>query len=221
MDKEFEGLKMRLIKYLRKNKVSTTEVADCLGKAGVIEGILPLTPQVYKAGEIKYAYAIQESNWTIHEALIEPCEDKIFFMDAIDVNGRAIIGELVTKFAVLYQEAIAVVTNGKMRDAHAIIKEKFPVWCCGVSPVGCFNRPVDISAFQQIVEERRAIYEGAIAVCDDSGVVLIPKEMITEEFYEKVVAIEQQEDIWFDCIDRLKWNTYDTVCLKKYLEKDK
>ena len=30
--------------------------------------------------------------------------------------------------------------------------------------------------------------------------------------------IEQQEDIWFDCLDRLKWDTFDIVCLKKYLE---
>ncbi len=220
MNKEFEELKTRLIKYMRKNKVSTTETADCMGKAGVLDGILPLVPQMYKVGEVKYTYAIQESNWSIHEALTQPCEDKIFFMDAIDVNGRAIVGELVTKFATLYQEAAAIVTNGKMRDVHSLIKEKYPVWCSGVSPVGCFNRPVDISAFKQIIEAHKAIYEGAIAVCDDSGVVLIPKDMITEEFYEKVVAMEQQEDIWFDCIDRLKWNTFDTVCLKKYKKND-
>ena len=40
---------------------------------------------------------------------------------------------------------------------------------------------------------------------------------ITEEFYKKLEQIEYQEDIWFDCIDRRKWNTFDTVCLKKYL----
>ncbi len=210
-------LKEKMIRYLRKNKVSTTEVADCLGKSGVLDNIFPLIPQNYIAGEIRYSYAIEESNWTIHEALIEPCEDKVFFMDAIDVNNRALVGELVTKFAVLYQGAVAVVTNGKMRDANALIKEKFPVWCTGVSPVGCFNRKVDVEKYSEVIANHRNIYEGAIAVCDDSGVVLIPKDKITEEFYKKLEQIEYQEDIWFDCIDRRKWNTFDTVCLKKYL----
>ena len=53
-------------------------------------------------------------------------------------------------------------------------------------------------------------------VCDDSGVVIIPKEQITEDMLQKLIAIEEQEDIWFDCIDRRKWDTFDTVCLKKY-----
>ena len=38
------------------------------------------------------------------------------------------------------------------------------------------------------------------------------------EFYKKLEWIEEQEDIWFDCIDRKKWNTFETVCLKKYEE---
>ena len=53
-------------------------------------------------------------------------------------------------------------------------------------------------------------------VCDDSGVVIIEKDNLTEKFYQKLEAIEEQEDIWFDCIDRRKWDTFDTVCLKKY-----
>lgn len=60
------------------------------------------------------------------------------------------------------------------------------------------------------------MYDGSIAVCDDTGVVIIPKELHTEEFLEKLDFIENQEDIWFECLDHKKWNTYDIVCLKKY-----
>jgi len=42
---------------------------------------------------------------------------------------------------------------------------------------------------------------------------------MNEKFLQKLDWIEEQEDIWFDCIDRLKWDTFDTVCLKKYREK--
>ena len=48
--------------------------------------------------------------------------------------------------------------------------------------------------------------------------VVIPKTQITEEFYDKLVAIELQEDIWYDCIDRKKWSTFKTICLKDYLK---
>lgn len=213
------NIKEKIIDYIKKNRVSTTEIADCLGKSGVLEDVYPITNQCHRVGEIRYTYAIQESNWSIHETLIESCEGKVVFIDAIDVNNRALIGELVTKYAILYQGAVAIVANGKMRDAQALIKEKYPVWCTGVSPVGCFNKPIDTETYNHIIEEHRAFYEGAILVCDDSGVVLIPKEQLDERFYEKLEAIEEQEDIWFECIDRFKMNTFDTVCLKKYLDK--
>ena len=85
-----------------------------------------------------------------------------------------------------------------------------------MSPVGCFNKQVEKSEFTAEFERREKLYRGALAVCDDSGVVIIPKECITEEFYGKLVAIEEQEDIWYDCIDRRKWSTYRTICLKEY-----
>ena len=138
-------------------------------------------------------------------------------MDAIDTNGRAIVGELVSKYVLLYQGASAIVTNGKMRDAHRLIKEKYPIWCSGVSPVGTFNLETDTSKFSVIINENREKYAGAILVGDDSGVVLIPKEKINSDFLEKIIKIEEQEDIWFECLDRKKWNTYDIVCKKKYL----
>lgn len=215
-----ESVKTDIINYIRRNRVSTTEVADCLGKKGVIEGVYPLTTQQHKVGEIFYTYAVKESNWHIHRDLTNDVEGKVVFMDAIDVNGRALVGELVAKYTILYREAIAIVSNGKMRDAHALKKEKFPVWCKGVSPVGCFNNEVQENDFYEIIETHRRELEGAVAVCDDSGVVVIAKDLLTEDFLQKLIEIEKQEDIWFDCIDRLKWNTFETVCEKKYKERD-
>ncbi len=79
---------------------------------------------------------------------------------------------------------------------------------------------MDKSGFHEIIEERKGFFQGAIAVCDDSGVVIIPKDFVTEDFYGKLLQIELQEDIWYDCIDRKKWSTYRTVCLKDYLQSD-
>lgn len=211
-------VKKEIIDYIKKNRVSTTEIADCLGKSGCLENIYPLNAGQFCVGEVFYTYAVNESNWTIHEDLKGDLENKIVFMDAIDTNGRAMVGELVSKYALLYQRAIAIVTNGKMRDAHKLIKEKYPIWCSGVTPVGTFNRETDTSGFASIISKNRELYENSVLVCDDSGVVIIPGDKITEEFLEKIEKIEEQEDIWFECLDRRKWNTYDIVCKKKYLE---
>lgn len=213
------SIQEEIISYIRKNRVSTTEVADCLGKAGVMEGILPLNRQHFAVGEIYYLYAVQSSNWTVHEDLDrEPVSGKVVLIDAVDVAGRAVIGDIVSKYILLYLQNQAIVCTGKMRDAHILLKENYPIWCGGISPVGCFNTPVDRAAFAPAVEERRRRFQGAVAVCDDSGVVVIPKRELTEEFLKKLIAIEEQEDIWYDCIDRKKWSTFKTICLKDYLK---
>jgi regulator of RNase E activity RraA len=210
-------IREKIVQFLRRNRVSTTEVADCLGKTGAIEGIMPVNPGMYAAGVIKYVYAHSESNWPVHEQIRDIPPDHVIIMDSFEVNGRALVGELVTKYLCLYKQSCALVAIGKIRDANDLIKNRYPVWCLGVTPVGCFNNQVqETPEIQSAARERSLFFEGAIAVCDDTGVVIIPKEHITEEFYNKLDYIEQQEDIWFDCIDRKKMNTFETVCLKKY-----
>ena len=105
-----------------------------------------------------------------------------------------------------------------MRDAAGLIKENWPIWCEGLTPVGCFNREPQ-NEFDPLVEkEHFKRYEGAIAVCDDCGVVIVPKDCINEEFLKKLHHMEEQEDIWFDRLDHYKENTFEIVCKKKYLD---
>ncbi len=213
-------IKEKIITYIKQNRVSTTEVADCLGKSGGVESVVPLNSGHFAVGEIQYLYAVQDSNWKIHEDLDrEPVNDKIIFIDAVDVHGRAVIGDIVSKYILLYMGNKAIVCTGKMRDAHILIKENYPIWCSGVSPIGCFNTPITSAEFADEIIKRKSFYQGAIAVCDDSGAVIIPKEHFTDDFYRKLEFIEEQEDIWYDCIDRKKWSTYKTICLKEYLNK--
>ena len=206
----------RIIEYIQTNRVSTTEVADCLGKTGVLPDIYPINRGQFRVGRVRWIYAYNESNWDVHEQVRDVQKGEIVYIEVFDCADRAIIGELVSKFILLYRRAEAIVTNARMRDAHKLIKERYPIWCTGFSPVGCFNKKNEAGFDQNIIKQRREDMDGAVLVCDDSGVVLIPNKSMTEEFYSKLEAIEEQEDIWFDCIDRLKWDTFDTVCLKKY-----
>lgn len=211
----------QIVNYLRRNRVSTTEVADCLGKSGAIDGVFAVNRGMYRAGKVRYIYGCMESNWTIHEQARYVQQGEIVIMGGIEVNNRALVGELVTKFITLYQGAEAVVMLGKARDVNDIIKQRYPVWCKGYSPIGCFNTKEKLSTTAELeIQQQCAKYDGSIAVCDDTGVVIIPKENVTKDFLRKLEFMEEQEDTWFECIDKRKWNTYDTVCLKKYKQDD-
>ncbi len=71
-------------------------------------------------------------------------------------------------------EATAIVALGNVRDASDLVKQN-----CGLDerrqPVGCFMIPPQKKDYEEIVSKYRKPFEGAIAVCDDTGVVLIPK----------------------------------------------
>ena len=206
-----------IISYITKNRVSSTEIADCLGKKGVIPNSHAVNSGHFKVGKIHWVYAYGETNWHVHQQIQQLDENDIVFVEAFNCKERAIFGDIVSKYILLYQQAHAIVTTANLRDAPRLIKENWPIWCGGFNPVGCFNRSLEHDLAPAIVKEHRTKYHGAIAVCDDTGVVVIPKEQHNQDFLDKLVFIEAQEDIWYECIDRKKWSTFDTICLKKYL----
>lgn len=211
------NIKEQIIDYIRKNRVSTTEVADCMGKSGAIDGVAAVNRGHFRVGEVKWVYAYGESNWPIHEQVADIEEGKVVFVQMFDCGKRAVFGELVSKYLLLYRQSIAIVADGYMRDAAALIKENYPIWCKGFNPVGCFNKKPQAELGKNLVETGRQKYEGSIAVCDDCGVVMIPNDWLNEEMLEALKKIELQEDIWFDRLDRYKENTFEIVCQKKYL----
>ena len=216
---DIDAIKSEALELIEANKISTTEVADVLGKTGQIEGVHALNHGMFKVGEVKFIYAINNSNYEVHKQLAESddIKDKILFVYNVNCD-RAVFGDLVSKYIMLYKRAKAIVINGKLRDAHTLIKEKYPIWLQDVSPIGCINRPNGPDLDEAKYKELKAYYDGSIMVCDDSGVVMIPKDKVDEKLLTKLEFIEFQEDIWFYCVDTLKMSTFDTVCKKKYLE---
>jgi len=211
-------LYLKIVNKIIRNKISTTEVADCLGKKGYLDKVKALNRGHFRCGKIFLAYGYNESNWEIHEQVRAIKRGDIVLIMMHDCKERAAFGGLVSKYILLYQGASAIVVDGYVRDVHVLLKENYPLWCKGTTPIGCFNRKNEKEIDTKILEEWKNKYEEGIAVCDDGGVVIIPREEITEKFFEKLDFIELQEDIWAYCINTKKWDTYDTVCLKKYLD---
>lgn len=211
------NIKERIIDYIKKNRVSTTEVADALGKTGAVERVMPINKGHFKVGVIKWVFACGESNWTVHEQIKDIEESHIVFVDVFDCSGRAVFGELVSKYLLLYRQSEGIVVRGNMRDAAALLRQNWPIWCEGFNPVGCFNKEPSTVPDADVLKQHSEEYDGAIAVCDDCGVVIIPKTKLNEDFLADLKRIENQEDIWFDRLDHFKENTFDIVCKKKYL----
>lgn len=210
-------IKEQIIEFLRLNQMSTEEVSDAMGKVGGLESIAPINFGHHIVGEIQYVYAHDDSNWSIHEQIRDIESGKILYVDAFNVGNYAIFGELVSLFIIEKKGASAIVLNGKARDLNGLMTRNYPVWCKGVTPIGCFNKLITPSS--EILENsknNKENLEGAIAVCDDSGVVVIPKSEINNSLLERMQNMKAQEKIWFDCVENKDWNTYDTVCLKKY-----
>jgi len=214
-----EKIKEEIISVIQKNRISSVEVADALGKQGVINGPKPLTPGKFIVGEVQYIFGYSESNWPIHEQGHHVKEGGILFVDTVGCNDKAAFGDLVAKYFILYKNMEGLVVNGLLRDVHTLKKESYPIWCTGVTPLGCFNRPVELTAeIKAHTDKQRELIEGSIMVCDDSGCTIIEKRLLNEDTKKKLEFVELQEDIWYYCIDTLKWSTYETVCLKNYLK---
>lgn len=208
----------KILDYLVRNRVSTTEVADALGKTGVLPNLIPVNRGHYRAGKLRWVYTYEESNWPLHEQIETIEEDCIIFVETFGCGDRAIFGELVSKYLLLYKQSRALIVKGKMRDAAGLMKENWPIWCEGFNPVGCFNKKPEKDFESELKKERYEKYDGALAVCDDCGVVVIPKERITEDFLHALHFVEDQEDIWFDRLDHYKESTFEIVCQKQYLK---
>jgi 4-hydroxy-4-methyl-2-oxoglutarate aldolase len=209
-------MKTEILDTLKRNRVSTTEVADCLNKTSNLRGVQALNRGHFRVGPVRWVYACEESNWPVHEQIRDVQAGEVVLVEPFDCGERAVFGDLVSKFLILYRQAAAIVVLGFVRDAPRLIKENWPVWCMGVTPVGCFNRKPTVDLEPSVVADRTRAYADAVAVCDDCGVVVIPGDKMNADFLEKLRRIEEQEDVWYECIDRRKWDTFDTVCLKRY-----
>ncbi|MDA8912013.1 RraA family protein [Pseudomonadales bacterium] len=207
-----------IIELIQKNRVSTTEIADALGKKGAIPGMAPLNPGHFVVGKIHYVCTWDESNWPLHEQIQIVPEDSIVYVDAYNCENKAIFGDIVAKVLLLYNGVRGVVVDGLLRDVNRLKKENYPLWCTGVSPIGCFNRDVvlrpEVEEYQML---QRAKYQDAILVADDSGCVVIESGEQNRTTLQRLEYIELQEDIWYFCIDTLKLSTYETICKKIYL----
>ena len=203
----------KILEFCISNRVSTTEVADAMGKSGVLPKVQPINFNKFCVGPVRTVFTSNNSNYAVHEQIRDVQKGEVVIIFVHNCIDRAIIGDLISKYILLYKGAAAIVVQGMVRDAACLRREGYAVWSEGVSPLGCFNIPVDPFP-EDIKNELKKKYEGGIAVCDDGGVTVIPQDLLNENMLNRLHRIEMQEDIWFFCLDTLKWDTKKIVCDK-------
>ena len=106
-------------------------------------------------GNVKWIYAYNESNWSIHEQAREVQPGDVVLIEAFNCKNQATIGELVSKFMLLYKEAVAVISNAPLRDANDLIKQNFLYGVTGFTPVGCSNKKIEKPLDEEIYKQHK------------------------------------------------------------------
>lgn len=205
-----------IIDLCARNRISTTEVADALGKSGVLPTPKPLIDGQYAVGRIRCAFTAYGSNYELHSHLENAQPGEVLLIFTHECESRAVLGSLVTKFLGLYRQVAGIVVLGLARDRASLLREDAKLWCEGYTPLGCVNEPGPLFPPDE-AQRLRDMYDGGVAVCDGGGVVAITADKVGPELLDRLHWIEAQEDLWFYCLDTLKWTTRDIVCHKRYL----
>jgi RraA family protein len=111
-------------------------------------------------------------NLMVHKALDMASKGDVVVVDAGGDLTNAIIGELMTAFAVS-RGLGGLVINGSIRDSGALRRTSFPVYAAGVTHRGPYKEgPGEINA--TIAIGGMVIEPGDLILGDDDGVVCIP-----------------------------------------------
>ena len=208
----------KLVEFIYRNRFSTTEIADSLGKTGNIPRLQPVLNGAYKVGVAKCIFTANGSNYYLHEQLDSIGEGDIVLVFTQYCDGKAVFGDIVAKYILDVRKAEGIVVQGDMRDLSELKSRKYPVWCSGFTPIGCVNKATSPFPYEDR-ESLEVKYNGSILICDDCGVVAIPIKYQTERMMRRLEGMRLQEDVWNYCIDELGWNTVQTICDKEYLQK--
>ncbi|MFQ6127830.1 MAG: 3-hexulose-6-phosphate synthase [Thermoplasmata archaeon] len=174
-------------------KVSTANIADAMQKRGPMEGIVPRirhgTKMVGRAVTVKTA----DGDWAKPvEAIDIAKEGEVIVIDA--GGGRvALWGELAS-WSCKVKKIAGVVIDGAARDIDEIIKMDFPVFSRHISPhAGEPKGHGEIDC--EVICGGQRVSPGDWIIGDESGVVVVPREISVEIANRSLDVLERENRI--------------------------
>lgn len=172
-------------------KVSTPNISDAMHRRGALRGIRYICggKVVGKAVTVKTV----DGDWAKPVEAIGVAEKGSVIV--IDAGGgyRAVWGELAS-WSCKIKGIEGVVINGAARDIEVIKELNFPLFCKNISPEA--GEPKGYGEINVEIEiEGVKIRPGDWIVGDESGVVVIPKEIAVEITNRAIDVMEREERI--------------------------
>ncbi len=174
------------------SKVSTCNISDAFHKQGVMFGILPQS-LAHKQKMVGRALTVQTANgdWAKPVEAIDRAKKGDIIV--VDVGGApvAVWGELASHSAV--QMGVAgLVVDGAVRDIDDIREMGFPAFSRTVAP--CAGEPKGYGGIGiEVTVGGQKVRTGDWIVGDESGVVVIPKE-VAVEIANRAIDVHERED---------------------------
>lgn len=170
--------------------MQSSSIGDCMNRMGALnEGI----HQINRKNILGPAFTVKVpsgDNMFIFLAVDQAQEGDILIIDGEGCMERALVGELIAKFA-QSKKLGGIIVNGCIRDYDVLENMEIPVFAKGCSPNGPFrngpgelNTPISIGG--------KIINPGDIIVGDADGVVVIKPED-AELLQEETRQLEEKE----------------------------
>jgi 4-hydroxy-4-methyl-2-oxoglutarate aldolase len=154
-------------------------VSDAAGRAGALApDIKPVTPSCRFAGTALTVDCGRHDNLAFWAALESVRPGDVMMVATHGHAGCAVVGDLIIAFA-RNRGAVAVVTDGMVRDAEALAGIGVPVFAAGIRPSGPTKRGPGSVGLPVWVGGQR-VEAGDLVVGDSDGVVVVPKAMLTQ-----------------------------------------
>jgi 4-hydroxy-4-methyl-2-oxoglutarate aldolase len=153
---------------------STSFVVDAMNGRGALEHVIkPLDPKSRFVGSALTARAGARDNLAVVAALdlIQPGD--VLVIATQGFTGTATLGDNMARMAKM-RGAVALVTDGMVRDAAEIVELGIPCFCCGVTPNSAFpSGPGEVGLPLALGEV--LVAAGDLVLGDADGVVVVPR----------------------------------------------
>jgi regulator of RNase E activity RraA len=172
----------------------TPVISDQMNRTGALRGVRPLpgTPlEPRLAGPALTVKTRPGDNLVVHKAIDLARPGDVLVIDAGGDDERAVMGEIVYRYAV--SRGIAgFVIGGAVRDAREIGEGRRPVFASGISHLGPYKSgPGEIGG--PISVGGTAVRSGDLVVGDFDGVVVIPAELAEAVAAAGPAQLEKEE----------------------------
>jgi len=170
--------------------VSTPNISDAMHKQGVMQDIKPIKLGFHMVGKALTVKTI-DGDWAKPIEAIDKAEKGTVIVVDADGGKTALWGELATWSAKL-KKLGGVVIDGSVRDLDDLIKINFPVFSKHISP-----NAGEPKGFGEIGAEiscgNQKVRTGDWVIGDDSGVVVVPKD-IAQEIANRALDVKEHEN---------------------------